>query len=156
MMYCAHFENFIARHEQFCLLLDQMIEVVRDVSEGGLHYPPSTSDVPIGKKLVEALGSLKASEVWTAVKIFLLFWKEAELPKRMQMINQVDGRKLDNAVQVLGAWNKFYEYVLPRLENENRKSDIDVVVQSQQRVTALLKGVSSTLNELLEACGDQS
>ncbi|WP_437269622.1 protein DpdH [Stutzerimonas balearica] len=148
-------ENY-SRHEQFCLLLDQMIEVVRDVSEGGLHYPPSTSDVPIGKKLVEALGSLKASEFWTAVKIFLLFWKEAELPKRMQMINQVDGRRLDKAVQVLGAWNKFYEYVLPRLENENRKSDIDVVVQSQQRVTALLKGVSSTLNELLEACGDQS
>jgi predicted nucleotidyltransferase len=85
-----------------------------------------------------------------------LFWKETELPKKMQMINQVDGRNLDKAVQVLGAWNKFYEYVLPRLENENRKSDIDVVVQSQQRVTALLKGVSSTLNELLEACGDQS
>ncbi len=145
-----------SRHEQFCFLLDEMIEIVRGVSEGGLHYPTLISDVPNAKKMVEALSSLRASEVWATVKIFLLFWKESELPKKMQMINQVDGKNLEKAVQTLSAWDKFYAYVLPRLENENRQSGLDVLVQSQERVTGLLKEVSSTLTELLEACREQS
>ncbi|MDL2198121.1 protein DpdH [Halopseudomonas aestusnigri] len=141
-----------SRHEQFCLLLDEMIEIVRGLSEGGLHYPDLTSDVPNAKKMVEALSSLRASEVWATVKIFLLFWKESELPKKMQMINQVDGKNLEKAVQTLSAWDKIYANVLPRLENENRQSGLDVLVQSQERVTGLLKEVSGNLAELLEAC----
>lgn len=145
-----------SRHEQFCFLLDEMIEIVRGVSEGGLHYPTLISDVPNAKKMVEALSGLRASEVWATVKIFLLFWKESELLKKMQMINQVDGKNLEKAVQTLSAWDRFYAYVLPRLENENRQSGLDVLVQSQERVTGLLKEVSSTLAELLEACREQS
>ncbi len=145
-----------SRYEQFCLLLDEMIEIVRDVSEDGFHYPVLISDVPNAKKMVEALSGLKASEVWATVKTFLLFWKESERPKKMQMINQVDGKNLEKAVQTLSAWDKFYAYVLSRLENENRQSGMDVLVQSQQRVTGLLKEVSRTLTELLEACREQS
>jgi len=141
-----------SRHEQFCHLLDEMIEIVRGLSEGGLHYPDLTSGVPNAKKMVEALSNLRASEVWATVKIFLLFWKESELPKKMQMINQVDGNNLEKAVQTLSAWEKIYANVLPRLENENRQSGLDVLVQSQERVTGLLKEVSGNLAELLEAC----
>ncbi|MCY1550764.1 hypothetical protein D9M68_870390 [compost metagenome] len=100
----------------------------------------------------EALNSLKASEVWAAVKIFLSSWNESDLPKKFQLINQVDGQKLEEAVQTLGAWDKFYSYVLPRLENENRQSGLDVLGQSQERVTGLLKGLTGTLTDLLEAC----
>ncbi len=145
-----------SRHEQFCLLLDEMAENVRGVSEGGLHYPTLLSDVPNAKKMVEALSTLKASEVWATIKVFLSFWKESELAKRLQLINQVDGHNLEKAVQTLGAWDKFYAYILPRLENENRQSGLDVLGQSQERVTGLLKGLSGTLTDLLEACREQS
>lgn len=145
-----------SRHEQFCLLLDEMAETVRGISEDGLHYPTLLSDVPNGKKMLEELSGLKTSEVWAAVKVFLSFWKEPELPKKMQLINQVDGRNLEKAVQTLSAWDKFYAYVLPRLENENRQSGLDVLGLSQDRVTGLLKGLTGTLTDLLEVCREQS
>lgn len=145
-----------SRHEQFCLLLDEMAEIVRGVSEDGLYYPTLLADVPNSKKMLEILSNIKGSEVWAAVKVFLSFWNESELPKKMQLINQVDGHNLEKSVQALSAWDKFYAYVLPRLENENRQSGLDVLEQSHDRVTGLLKGLTSTLTDLLEACRERS
>ncbi|WP_064613847.1 protein DpdH [Pseudomonas sp. JY-Q] len=145
-----------SRYEQFCLLLEEMAEVVRSVSEGGEHYPSHLPDVPSSRKILEMLSNAKTSEVWGGVKVFLSFWKESEPSKRLQLINQVDGSHLQKAVQALVAWDKFDEYVSPLLERENRQYGLDILEQSQAKVTELLSAMTDTLTGLLEECREQS
>ncbi|MGY2214940.1 protein DpdH [Pseudomonas sp. SDO558_S425] len=145
-----------SRYEQFCSLLDEMSEIVRGISEGGRHYPTHIPEVPNSKKMLEVLSALRSGEVWVAVKTFLLFWKESELSRRLQLINQVDGDSLQKAVQSFAAWDKFEAYVSPRLENESREFGLDILEKSQAKVTELLMVLTGTLTGLLEECREQS
>jgi hypothetical protein len=141
------------RQEQFYALIDEMIELIRGVSDNGFHYPQPV-DFPNSKKLCVILVGLKSNDVWGAIKGGHALRLEADSIKRLQLVNQLDGLRLREVVEALNCWSIFYQHVLPRLENENRLVGLDVLQLSQESVTELLDELTETLSDLREAGRD--
>ncbi|MDV5100036.1 protein DpdH [Pseudomonas sp. LSJ-87] len=141
------------RQDVFCSLLDEMADLVRDISVGGQHYPVQ-SDFPSSKKMRASLVALKDSESWRVVKDLLALREETDVVKRLQRVNKLDGQRLEQVVKALTDWSKFYNYVLPRLESENNKWGGDILKQSQDSVTRLLEDMAKTVTELREESHD--
>lgn len=137
------------RQDVYCSLLDEMSDLVRDISVDGDHYP-TQSDFPNGKKMRASLIALKDSEHWKVVKDLLAVREETDVVRHLQRVNQIDGQRLEQVVKVLTDWSTFYSYVLPRLESENRKWGGDILKQSQDSVTRLLDEMAETVTDLRE------
>ncbi len=137
------------RQDAFYSLLDEMADLVRDISVGGQHYP-TLSDFPNAKEMRASLVALKDSESWKVVKDLLALREEVDVVRQLQRVNQLDGQRLEQVVKVLKDWNYFYNYVLPRLESENNKWGGDILKQSQDSVTRLLDEMAQTVAGLQE------
>ncbi|MDH1775820.1 protein DpdH [Pseudomonas sp. GD03817] len=137
------------RQDVFCSLLDEMADLVRDISDGGEHYPVNPG-FPSAKKMRASLVDLKGSENWRVVKDLLAVREEMDVVRHLQRVNQIDGQRLEQVVEVLTNWKFFYSYVLPRLESENKKSGGDILKQSQDSVTRLLDEMTETVTDLWE------
>ena len=140
--------NGCTRHDAFCALLEEMSVLIRDVSVAGKFYP---SEIPGSKKMQDALLNLRDSESWFVVKEILALREESDIAKRFQRANKIDGVRLDAVVEVLKDWSIFYNYVMPRLESENKQWGGDILKQSQNSVTSLLDDLLETVIDLQEA-----
>lgn len=137
------------RQDVFCSLLDEMSDLVHDISVGGQHYPVHP-DFPNSKKMRASLVDLKDGENWKVVKDLLAVREETDVVRHLQRVNQIDGQRLEQVVKVLTDWSTFYSYVLPRLESENKKWGGDILKQSQDSVTRLLDEMAETVTDLWE------
>ncbi|MDD0981118.1 protein DpdH [Pseudomonas shahriarae] len=143
-----------SRYETFCGLLDEMIELVHEISNKGRHYPLPQVDLPNAKKLQESLANLKDSKSWDVVKGLLALRAEVDVVKRLEQVNRLDGKQLEQVLKVLGHWKIVYGHALACLVTENIKWGGETLTNAQNAVTDLFDDLSVTLDKLQEMSHD--
>jgi hypothetical protein len=136
------------RYEIFCGLLDDMIDLVREISEKGRHYPLPQEDLPNARKLQESLANLKDVKAWDVIKGLLALRAEVDLVKRLEQLNRLDGKRLEQVLKVLGHWKIVYGHALACLVTENNKWGSNTLTNAQDSVTELFDDLSVSLDKL--------
>lgn len=148
---CVEVLDGCTRFEDYCALLDEMSSLIRDVSTDGEFYPV---EIPNGKKMQDLIADLKFSESWFVVKWLVGFRDELDVVKRFQNINKVNAVHLDKVVAAFGYWSVFYNYAMPKIESLNKQGDIDILKQSQNKITTLIDDLLKAVIGLQEANND--
>jgi hypothetical protein len=143
-----------SRYEVFCGLLDEMIELVREISEKGQHYPLPRMDLPNAKVLQDSLTNLKDSKTWAVIKGLLAMRFEVDVVKRLEQVNRLDGKRLEQVLRALGHWKIVYGHALASLVTENNKWGGNNLTNAQNRVAELFDDLSVTLDKLQEVSRD--
>ncbi|MFK0093550.1 protein DpdH [Pseudomonas sp. NPDC090592] len=143
-----------SRYEVFCGLLDDMIALVRQISDEGQHYPLPRTDLPNGKGLQDSLAKLKNSKTWDVIKGLLAMRAEVDVVKRLEQVNRLDGKQLEFVLKVLGHWKIVYGHALASLVTENNKWGGNNLANAQNLVAELFDDLSATLDKLEEVSRD--
>ncbi|SEI52025.1 protein DpdH [Paraburkholderia diazotrophica] len=135
------------RQEQFYGLLGEMSQMIDNISKDGEHYPTnfSAQEFPSARRFKSMLKNLLDADTWATIKLTLALQKEPDTLRRLQIVNQIDGDRLKQAVEAFDWWKIFYAYVSHRLEANNAEWGAESLHRAQEGIAQLLQEAESSL-----------